>query len=95
LSPKNAIYLYTKNKKPKIMLTIIIIALLVGVAYFVFKNQKPDVKAVVNSTDDLAPESTPAPSVVTELAAVNVEKAKKAATKKPVAKTSAKTKSKK
>ena len=77
------------------MLTIIIIALLVGVAYVVYKNQKPNVKSVVNNTDDLAPEATPAPSVVTELAAVNVEKAKKAAAKKPAAKTSAKPKSKK
>jgi hypothetical protein len=77
------------------MLTIIIIALLVGVAYFVYKNQKPEVKAVVNNTDDLAPESTPAPSVVTELAAVNVEKAKKAAAKKPTAKVSATPKTKK
>lgn len=77
------------------MLTIIIIALLVGVAYFVYKNQKPEVEAVVNSTDDLAPEATPAPSVVTELAAVNVEKAKKAAAKKPTAKVSAKPKNKK
>jgi hypothetical protein len=77
------------------MLTIIIIALLVGVAYFVFKNQKPDVKAVVHDTDDLAPESTPAPSVVVEIAAAEEVKAKKAAAKKPAAKTNAKAKAKK
>ncbi len=73
------------------MVTILIIAVLAFAAYYAYSLSKTEVK--LNDTDDLAPESTPPPSVVAEMIAA-VEEPKKKVTKKPAAKAPVKTKAK-
>jgi len=74
------------------LVTILIIAVIAGIIYGVYEAQK-QTKVTITETDDLAPESTPAPSVVAEIIAA-AEEPKKKVTKKPTAKAPVKTKAK-